>query len=221
KGREAEAFERISWDEALDAVATKLQAVSDAFGPESILPYSYAGTIGQLGYGSMDRRFFHRLGASQLDRTICASAGGEALLRVYGVKLLTPPQDFAHAGLVVVWGGNVHGNNIHLWPFIEEARRKGAKLIVIDPSKTRAAALADEHLAVRPGMDVLLALAVMHVLFREGLEDREYLQECASGWEELRAHALREEHSPSRAAEITGIDAEAIERLALTYGRAG
>ena len=221
KGREAEAFERISWDTALDEIAAKLKDVAEEFGPESILPYSYAGTIGQLGYGSMDRRFFYRLGASQLDRTICSSAGGEALLRVYGVKLGTPPQDFAHAGLVVVWGGNVHGNNIHLWPFIEEARRKGAKLIVIDPYKTRTAALADEHLVIRPGTDVLLALAVMHVLFREGLEDREYMQQCTSGWEELRTHALREAHSPARAAEMTGIDADTIERLALAYGRAG
>src|SRR6185312_10830935 len=221
KGREAEFFERISWDQALDEIASRLKHIAAEFGPESILPYSYAGTIGQLGYGSMDRRFFYRLGASQLDRTICSSAGGEALMRVYGVKLGTPPQDFARAGLIVVWGGNVHGNNIHLWPFIEEARRNGAKLIVVDPYKTRTAALADEHLAVRPGTDVLLALAVMHVLFRERMEDREYMQECTSGWEELRAHALREEHSPKRAAEITGIDAEAIERLALAYGRAG
>src|SRR5665213_3520939 len=221
KGREAEAFERISWDEALDSIAAKFKTIAAEFGTESILPYSYAGMIGQLGYGSMDRRFFYRLGASQLDRTICSSAGGEALMRVYGVKLGTPPQDFAHAGLIVVWGGNVHGNNIHLWPFIEEARRKGARLVVIDPYKTRTAALADEHLAVRPGTDVLLALAVMHVLFREGMEDREYMQECTLGWEELRAQALREEHSPARAAEITGIDAETIERLALAYGRAG
>jgi anaerobic selenocysteine-containing dehydrogenase len=221
QGRESEAFERISWDAALDEIAAKLKSVAAEFGPESILPYSYAGTIGQLGFGSMDRRFFYRLGASQLDRTICASAGGEALLRVYGVKLGTTPQDFAHAGLVIVWGGNVHGNNVHLWPFIEEARRKGAKLIVIDPYKTRTAALADEHLAIRPGTDVLLALAVMHVLFREGLEDISYMQECTSGWEELRAHALLEQHSPARAAEVTGIAAETIERLALAYGRSG
>jgi anaerobic selenocysteine-containing dehydrogenase len=133
RGRELEAFERISWDEALDEIANKLQAISDEFGPESILPYSYAGTIGQLGYGSMDRRFFHRLGASQLDRTICAAAGGAALLSVYGVKLGTAPQDFAHAGLVIAWGANIHGNNIHLWPFIEQARRQGARLVVIDP----------------------------------------------------------------------------------------
>ncbi len=221
QGREAEAFERISWDEALGLIAHRLQAIANEFGSESILPYSYAGTIGQLGYGSMDRRFFHRLGASQLDRTICSSAGGEALLRVYGVKLGTPPQDFAYAGLIVVWGGNVHGNNIHLWPFIEEARRKGAKLIVIDPYKTRTAALADEHLAINPGTDVLLALAVMHVIFRDGLEDVAYLRECTTGWEELRTHALREEHSPARAEGITGIAVEAIERLATAYGRAG
>lgn len=221
QGREAEAFERITWDEALDLVAKKLTTIAQDFGPESILPYSYAGTIGQLGYGSMDRRFFHRLGASQLDRTICASAGGEALKQVYGVRLGTVPQDFAHAGLILAWGANIHGNNIHLWPFIEEARRNGAKLIVIDPYKTRTAALADEHLVIRPGTDALLALAMMHVIFREGLEDRAYLEACTHGWEQLREHALQPEHSPENVAAITGIDAATIERLALAYGQAG
>jgi len=221
QGREAEAFERISWDEALGEIAAKLKQIAEEFGPESILPYSYAGTIGQLGYGSMDRRFFHRLGASQLDRTICASAGGEALLKVYGVKLGTPPQDFARAGLIIAWGANIHGNNIHLWPFIEEARRNGAKLVVIDPYKTRTAALADEHLVIHPGTDGLLALAMMHVIFREGLEDTAYLDACTSGWRELREHALKAEHSPAAAAAVTGIAAEAIERLALAYAHAG
>jgi anaerobic selenocysteine-containing dehydrogenase len=221
KGREAEAFERVSWDEALGIVAGRLGKIAEEFGPESVLPYSYAGTIGQLGYGSMDRRFFHRLGASQLDRTICASAGGAALLSVYGVRLGTVPQDFAHTGLVIAWGANIHGNNIHLWPFIEEARRKGARLVVIDPFRTRTAALADEWLAIRPGTDGMLALAMMHVLFRDGWADVEYLGECASGWEELRDHALKAEHSPERAAQVTGIAAEAIERLARAYGRAG
>jgi anaerobic selenocysteine-containing dehydrogenase len=221
KGREAEAFERVSWDEALGVVSEKLKAVAEEFGPESILPYSYAGTIGQLGYGSMDRRFFHRLGASQLDRTICASAGGEALKSVYGVKLGTKPEDFAHAGLVIAWGANIHGNNIHLWPFVEEARRKGARLVVIDPYKTRTAALADEHLAIRPGTDGLLALAMMHVIFRDGLEDVAYLAERANGAEELRAHALKAEHWPERAAEVTGIAAERIVALARAYGLAG
>ena len=220
KGREAEAFERISWDEALEFVARKLKTTAEEFGPESVLPYSYAGTIGQLGYGSMDRRFFHRLGASQLDRTICASAGGDALKTMYGVRLGTAPQDFAHAGLIIAWGANIHGNNIHLWPFIEEARRNGARLVVIDPYRTRTAALADEHLAIRPGSDVLLALAMMHVLFRDGYDDVDYLRACTAGAEELRVHALRNEHSPERAAKVTGIAADAIERLAKAYGQA-
>ena len=163
QGQEAKAFERISWDEALGEVASRLQATAEAWGPESILPYSYAGTIGQLGYGSMDRRFFHRLGASQLDRTICASAGAAALSGVYGAKLGMAPQDFAQAGLIIAWAANIHGNNIHLWPFIEQARRNGAKLVVIDPYRTRTAALADEHFAIRPGTDGLLALSIMHV----------------------------------------------------------
>ena len=219
-GQEAEAFERISWDQALGEIAARLASISREYGPESILPYSYAGTIGQLGYGSMDRRFFHRLGASQLDRTICASAGGAALSSVYGVKLGTAPQDFAHAGLMVAWGANIHGNNIHLWPFIEEARRKGARLIVIDPYRTRTAALADEHLAIHPGTDGMLALAIMHVLFREGLANWEYLRACTHGADELCAHALRPEHNPEQAAAVTGISAETIVRLAHAYGAA-
>ncbi len=217
----AQIFERIGWEEALDEIAQRLQRIADEFGPESILPYSYAGTIGQLGYGSMDRRFFHRLGASQLDRTICSSAGGEALKQVYGVRLGTPPQQFARAGLILVWGGNVHGNNIHLWPFVEQARRGGARLVVIDPYKTRTAALADEHLAIHPGTDVLLALSMMHVLFRDGYQDAEYLRECTNGADQLRLHALRAEHAPRHVSAVTGIPAESIERLARAYGAAG
>ncbi len=221
QGREAEAFERISWDEALDEIAARLKKIAAEFGPESVLPYSYAGTIGKLGYGSMDRRFFHRLGASQLDRTICSEAGGVALKSVYGVKLGTPPQDFAHAGLIIAWGANVHGNNVHLWPFIEEARRKGAKLVVIDPYRTKTAALADEHLAINPGTDGALALGMMYAILNMGLEDREYVARCTMGFEELKAHALRPEHSPERVAAITGISAETIVRLARQYAMAG
>ena len=217
QGREADAFERISWDTALDEIAIRLQQVSDQYGPESILPYSYAGTIGQLGYASMDRRFFHRLGASQLDRTICASAGGEALLSVYGVKLGTTPQNFAHAGLIIAWGANIHGNNVHLWPFIEEARRRGAKLVVIDPYRTRTAALADQHLAIRPGTDGLLALGLMHVILRDGLEDRAYLDACTRGFGDLRTFVLQPKHTPVAVAEITGIPAEIIVDLAHSY----
>ena len=220
QGREPEAFERISWDEALALVAARMGDIAGQWGPESILPYSYAGTIGQLGYGSMDRRFFHRLGASQLDRTICSTAGGEALLRVYGVKLGTAPQDFAHAGLIIAWGANIHGNNIHLWPFIEEARRAGARLVVIDPYRTRTAALADEHLAINPGTDGLLALGLMHVIFCERLEDREYMAACTHGGAELREHAMRAEHRPERVSAVTGITAETIVALARSYARA-
>src|SRR5271170_4860614 len=221
QGHEAEAFERISWDEALDEITARLKEITTEFGPESVLPYSYAGTIGKLGYGSMDRRFFHRLGASQLDRTICSEAGGVALKSVYGIKLGTPPQDFAHAGLIIAWGANVHGNNVHLWPFIEEARRKGAKLVVIDPYRTRTAALADEHLAINPGTDTALALGLMHVILSMGLEDREYVARCTTGFDELKAYAMRPEHSPETVAAITGISPEAIVRLARTYAMAG
>ncbi len=219
--REAEAFERISWDEALAEVTTRLGQIGREHGPESVLPYSYAGTIGQLGFGSMDRRFFHRLGASQLDQTICSTAGTAALNAVYGTRLGTVPQDFAHAGLIIAWGANIHGNNIHLWPFIEQARRRGARLVVIDPYRTRTAALADDWLPIRPGTDGLLALAIMHVLFREGLEDRAYLQACVGEWEQLREHALKSEHSPETAARVTGIAAALIDQLARAYGEAG
>jgi anaerobic selenocysteine-containing dehydrogenase len=221
QGREVEAFERISWDQALDEIAAKLKKIAAEFGPESILPYSYAGTIGKLGYGSMDRRFFHRLGASQLDRTICSTAGGMALVSVYGVKLGTPPEDFAHAGLIIAWGANVHGNNVHLWPFIEEARRKGAKLVVIDPYRTRTAALADEHLAINPGTDAALALGMMRVILTMGLEDRDYIARCTMGFEELKTHALRPEYSLDNVAVATGISAETIVRLARAYATAG
>jgi anaerobic selenocysteine-containing dehydrogenase len=221
QGREAEAFERISWGEALDEVAARLKKIAAEFGPESVLPYSYAGTIGKLGYGSMDRRFFHRLGASQLDRTICSTAGGAALLSVYGVKLGTPPQDFAHAGLIIAWGANVHGNNVHLWPFIEEARRNGAKLVVIDPYRTRTAALADEHLAINPGTDAALALGMMHVILNMGLEDCEYISRCTTGFDELKAHALSSEYSLEKVAVATGIPAETIVQLARAYAVAG
>lgn len=214
-GREREAFERISWDQALDEVAARLKQVAAEHGPEAILPYSYAGTIGVLGYGSMDRRFFHRVGASQLDRTICASAGGEALLSVYGRKLGTDTEHFRHARLIVAWGANVHGNNIHLWPMIEEARRRGARLVVIDPYRTRTAALADQHLTPHPGTDAALALGLMHVILREGLEDRAYTDAYTCGLPELRGRAG--EYPPGRVAELTGIPAAEVEALAVEY----
>lgn len=215
KGSEHEAFERVSWDEALDGIAANLEEVAERYGPESILPYSYAGTIGVLGYGSMDRRFFHRLGGSQLDRTICSEAGGQAWNLVYGKKLGTPTEDFRLAKLIIAWGGNVHGNNIHLWPMIEQARRNGARLVVIDPYRTRTAALADWHIAVRPGTDVALALGMMHVILRDSLEDSEYVKRMTHGFAQL-AERVRE-YTPERVAEWTGMTPAQIEQLARDY----
>src|ERR1700739_2041984 len=207
RGEEHEAFERVSWDEALNAIASRLQQISDTYGPESILPYRYAG--------SMDRRFFHRLGGSELDRTICAEAGGVAWNLVYGKKLGTPTEDFKLAKLIVAWGANIHGNNIHLWPMVEEARRNGARLIVIDPYRTRTAAVADWHIAIRPGTDVALALGMMHVILNEGLEDRAYIAEMTHGFERL-AERVRE-YTPERAAFYTGMTPTEVEQLAREY----
>jgi anaerobic selenocysteine-containing dehydrogenase len=215
RGREHEAFERVSWDEALYDIANRLQQTAEQYGPESILPYSYAGTIGLLGFGSMDRRFFHRLGGSQLARTICSEAGGEAWNSVYGKKFGTPTEDFRLAKLILAWGANVHGNNIHLWPMIEDARRNGARLIVIDPYKTRTAALADWHIAIRPGTDAALALGMMHVILREGLEDREFIAERTHGIEQL-AERVRE-YTPERVAGWTGMTPGEVEQLAREY----
>ena len=215
RGREHEAFERVTWDEALADIAVRLKDIADEFGPESILPYSYAGTIGVLGYGSMDRRFFHRLGASQLDRTICSEAGGVAWKLVYGKKLGTPAEDFRQAKLILAWGANIHGNNVHLWPMIEQARRNGARLIVIDPYRTRTAALADWHIAIRPGTDVALALGLMHVILNEDLEDREYIGRMTQGFEQLAERAR--EYTPDRVAAWTGMTAAEIEALAREY----
>lgn len=215
QGKEPDAFERISWDEALDTIAARLQKISDEHGPESILPYSYAGTIGVLGYGSMDRRFFHRLGASQLDRTICSTTGGDALVSVYGRKLGTDTEHFRHSRYILAWGANVHGNNVHLWPFIEEARRNGAKLVVIDPYQTRTAKVADWHIAINPGTDVALALGMMHVILCDGLEDHDYIAENTHGFAELKARAA--DYTPECVSRWTGIPATDIERLAREY----
>ena len=208
-------FERISWDKAYSEIAERFRYISDEFGPEAILPYSYAGTIASLSYGSMDRRFFHRLGASQLDRTICSSTGGEALVSVLGRKIGTDTELFSRAKYIIAWGANVHGNNVHLWPFIEEARRNGAKLVVIDPYKTRTAACADWYLPINPGTDAALALGMMHVIITERLYDADYVSKHVNGIDEL---SLRvRDYSPQRVAEWTGIAAEDVVKLAREY----
>ncbi|HWZ42073.1 MAG TPA: molybdopterin-dependent oxidoreductase [Candidatus Saccharimonadales bacterium] len=208
-------FTRITWDEALDEIAARFKGISDEFGPEAILPYSYAGNMAVIGFGGMGHRFFHRLGASQLNRTICASTGGEALMTVLGRRVGTEPEQFTRSKYIIAWGANIHGNNIHLWPFIEEARRNGAKLVVIDPYKTRTARCADWYLPINPGTDVALALAMMHVIIRDGLYDADYVAKHTVGFEELRERV--KEYPPAKVAPISGIAADDIEKLAREY----
>ncbi|HVJ06454.1 MAG TPA: molybdopterin-dependent oxidoreductase [Candidatus Saccharimonadales bacterium] len=211
----AEAFTRISWDEALDEIAAKLKATTTKFGSESILPFSYGGTLGVVHGNGMDRRFFHRLGASQLERTICSEAGGVALAQLIGAKYGPPLEDFRHARYIIAWGANIHGANIHLWPFIEEARRNGAKLVVIDPFRTRTAKVSDWHLAIRPGTDVALALGLMNYIIENNLHDVPYIEAHTTGFAELKKRAA--EYTPQRVAEITGLTVEDIVKLAREY----
>ena len=209
------AFERISWDEALDEIAHRFRRIVAEYGCESILPYSYGGTLGALNGASMDRRFFHRLGASQLERSICSSAGEEGLKSVIGIKLGTEPEQFAHSRYIIAWGSNIHGNNVHLWPFIEEARRKGAKLVVIDPYRTRTAKCADWYLPINPGTDAALALGLMHVIINENLFDADYVSRYTVGFEDLKARA--QQYPPEKVAHWTGISASDIRKLAREY----
>jgi molybdopterin guanine dinucleotide-containing S/N-oxide reductase-like protein len=209
------AFERISWDDALDEITQHFRGVAAEYGPEAILPYSYGGTLGALNGASMDRRFFHRLGASQLERSICSSAGEEGLKSVIGIKLGTEPEQFAHSRYIIAWGSNIHGNNVHLWPFIEEARRKGAKLVVIDPYRTRTAKLADWYLPINPGTDAALALSLMHVIISENLYDADYVSRYTLGFEDLKVRA--QQYPPEKVAHWTGISAADIRKLAREY----
>jgi anaerobic selenocysteine-containing dehydrogenase len=213
-GRKGEGrFQPIGWDEALDAVAENLTRVASMFGPEAVLPYSYAGTMGILNFGSMDRRFFHRLGASRLDRTICAEAGTVGLTAALGSRYGTEPERFRDAKLIVAWGANILGTNVHLWPFIVEARRRGARFYVIDPVRTRTAAAADRWYPIQPGTDLALALGLMHVILRD--EDRSYIEAHTDGIDALRAQAAQ--YTPERVAGLTGLRAEDIVALAREY----
>ncbi len=212
---DASDFVRISWDEALNEIATKFKQISAEFGSEAILPYSYAGNMAILSFAGMAHRFFYRVGASQLNRTICSSAGGEALSSLIGRRLGTEPEDYPQSRYIIAWGANIHGNNIHLWPFIEEARRNGAKLVVIDPYKTRTAKAADWYLPINPGTDVALALSMMHVIINEGLHDADYISKYTLGFEQLKQRV--QEYPPEKVAEWTGISAADIRKLAREY----
>ena len=211
-------FTRIGWDEALDTIARHFRAIAaSADGPQAILPYSYAGTMGLVQGSSMDRRFFHRLGASLLDRTICATAGTAGLRATLGASIGTDMERFDEAKLILIWGSNPVTSNLHLWSRIQQAKRNGAKLIAIDPWHSQTAEKCHRHLALLPGTDAALALGIMHVLIGEDLLDRDYIERYTLGFDRLAQRAL--EYPPQRVAAISGLAADDIVALARDYGR--
>jgi anaerobic selenocysteine-containing dehydrogenase len=220
-GRKGEGrFERISWEEAVATIARRFREIADAKdGPQAILPYSYAGTMGKLQGSSLDRRFFHRLGASLLDRTICATAGAAGCDVTLGTRAVMDPETVVRSRYIINWGSNTSVTNIHLWTIMHQARKRGAKIVTIDPYKSPTAARSDWWLPIRPGTDAALALALMHVIFREGWQDQDYLDRHCLGGEQLRERVLNE-YSPAQVAPITGLGVAAIEALAREYALA-
>jgi anaerobic selenocysteine-containing dehydrogenase len=208
-------FEPISWEQAIAEIAIRTREVVDRHGAESVLQYSYAGTMGLLQGEGMAARFFHRLGATRLARTICASAGAQGLLYTLGGRIGMDPLDFEHAQLIWLWGTNTLTSNLHLWPLIQRARKGGAKLVVIDPVRTRTARAADEWVPIRPGTDAALALGLMHVLIGEDLVDHDYIERGTVGFEQLRERVR--EWPVARVEAITGIPSARIETLAREY----
>lgn len=212
-------FVPATWDEALDAIASRLNEIRhSSHGAESILPYSYAGTMGYVQSQSMDRRFFHTIGASKLDRTICSTAGMVGMQMTVGASVGADSEGVPESDLVLLWGTNTLTSNPHLWPFVRQARERGARVVAIDPIRTRTAEQCDEWFGIRPGTDAALALAIMHVLFDEGFQDDDYLVRYTLGADQLRERVR--EYPPSRVASITGLAEERIIQLAREYGRA-
>jgi anaerobic selenocysteine-containing dehydrogenase len=211
-------FVPVSWDDALGDIAARLRSIA-ARGPEAaqaIVPYSYAGTMGLVQGESMAARFFNRLGASRLDRTICSSAGGDALAATYGSKIGMHVQHYAKSKLILIWGSNSIASNLHFWAIAQEAKRNGAKLICIDPRKTETAEKCHEHIALLPGTDGALALGIMHELIVNDGLDHDYIARHTEGWPKLRERALQ--WPPERVAATCGIDAEAVRQPAHDYG---
>jgi anaerobic selenocysteine-containing dehydrogenase len=211
-------FQRISWDEALDEIAARLKALA-AVDPQMILPCSYAGTMGMVQYSSMDRRFFHKLGATLLDRTLCSSAGKFGLKATLGGSVGMDPERFDEARLIILWGANPVVSNLHLWTRVQAAKRRGAKIVAIDPYRSLSAEKCTQHIALMPGTDGALALGMMHVLIREGLVDQDYIERYTLGYEGLRKRVL-EQYSPEWAARTCGITVEEVVNLAREYGTA-
>jgi anaerobic selenocysteine-containing dehydrogenase len=208
-------FERISWEQALDEIAARLKPLA-ATEPEAILPYSYAGTMGLVQGESMSSRFFHKIGASLLDRTICATAGATGYKYTVGASIGTDIEQFQNARLLILWGGNPIASNLHFWTRAQEAKRNGAKLIAIDPYRSLTAEKCHQHIALLPGTDAALALGLMHILVRDDLLDHEYIADYTIGFEELRQRVA--EWTPERVAATCGITVEEVEGLAREYG---
>ena len=211
---EAPRFEPVSWTSALADIAARLKAIA-ARDPQAILPYSYAGTMGMLQGEAMAGRFFNRLGASLLDRTICASAGGAALTATYGHKLGMHLRFYAESKLILIWGSNSIASNLHFWTFANQAKRAGAKLVCIDPRRTETADKCHQHIALLPGTDGALALGLMHELITNDWLDADYIARYVDGWDELREKALA--WPPERVAEVCGISADEVRGLARDY----
>ncbi len=210
-------FARISWDEALDEIASRFRLIAaSADGPQAILPYSYCGTMGLLQSSSLDRRFFHRLGASLLDRTICASAGKAGWAAVIGASIGMDVEEYVNSKLILIWGSNPISSNLHFWTRAQEAKRRGAKLIAIDPYRSATAEKCHEHVALLPGTDAALAFGIMHVLIDEHLVDRDYVDRYTVGYDAL-ADRVRE-WTPERAAHTCGIAREQLISVARAYG---
>ena len=209
-------FRQATWDEALTTIADRLQDVIATHGGESILPWWDAGTQGLIQMSSLDRRFFARLGASRLTGSLCGATAKAGLAATYGSGKSADPMDVRFAKFIVLWGTNTRLTNRHLWPFIEEARKKGAEVVVIDPIRTMTAGSADWFIQPLPGTDVALMLATMNVLVTDGLVDREYVDRHANGYDDLVKRVG--EWPAHRAATICGIDQDEILRFARAYG---
>ncbi len=211
-------FQTISWEQAFAEISARLHEIIARHGPEAIMPFSFAGTMGVLQGEGLAKPFFHRLGATRLARTICSEAGFEGFQYVTGSVMGPAPEDFAHARLILIWGNNVLSSNMHLWPFIQQARKQGAPVIVIDPARTRTARAADEWIPIRPGADGALALAMMHVIIAEDRVDRDFVRDHTTGFEQLAERV--QDYTPAWAERITGIPAERIVWLARQYADA-
>ncbi|MEO5669580.1 MAG: molybdopterin oxidoreductase family protein [Ramlibacter sp.] len=208
-------FERVSWDEALTDIARRLAAIASR-DAQAVVPYSYAGTMGLVQGESIAARFFHKLGASLLDRTICSSAGGEAMTQTLGAKVGMKVEFFAESKLILIWGSNSITSNLHFWRLAQAAKRDGAKLVCIDPRRTETAEKCHEHLQLRPGTDAALALALMHELIVHDWLDADYIAKHTLGWDGLRERALR--WPPEHAAEVCGLPVQQIRDLARDWG---